>query len=117
MDGLQQLATIGQLTAPGALLLVVLLAFRAVQTGGWVPRRTVDILLQARDAEIERAITRGNEWQAASEAQRYRGDLLTEQNRELIEVARSHERLVETVETLVRRSGEPPAPSPAAAGP
>jgi hypothetical protein len=116
VDGLEQLTTIGQLTAPGVLLVVVLLIIRAVVRGDLVPRATVDALLRGRDGEIERAVTRGNDWQAAFEAQRHRGDLLAEQNRELIEVARSHEHLVETVEALARRGGDT-SPAPAAPGP
>lgn len=115
MDGFQQLVTVGQITAPGALLIVVLIVIRAVVRGSLVPRSTVDALLEARDGEITRAVVRGDDWHAAFEAQRHRGDLLTEQNRELIEVARSHEHLVETVEALARR-GENPAHTPGPPG-
>lgn len=94
MGAFGDVAAIGQVTAAGVLLLVVWLLARVVVKGDFVPRKTVDLLLTARDAEIERCNTRGNEWHDAFEAQRYRCELLLDQNGELIEIARTVEHIV-----------------------
>lgn len=101
MDSLQQLGSIGQLTASGVLLIVVLLIARVVIKGDWIPRRTVDLLLASRDAEIDRSNTRGDEWHAAYETERHRADLLADQNNALIEVAKTVEHIIDTVSPRV----------------
>jgi hypothetical protein len=105
MDSLQQLGSIGQVTASGVLLIVVLLIARVVIKGDWMPRRTVDLLLESRDAEINRSNTRGDEWHAAYETERHRADLLADQNNALIEVAKTVERIIDTVSPRVSAGG------------
>ena len=99
VSDLTDLSTIGQLTGTGVLFLVLLIISRVIIKGGWVPRDTVDLLLASRDAEITRAIQRGDEWHAAYETQRHRAELLLDQNNALIEVAK-------TVEAVVAKSRE-----------
>lgn len=105
-DGLlSDLATIGQVTATGVLLLLLWLIGRVLIRGDWMPRDTVNALLAARDAEIERSNRRGDEWHDAYEAQRHRAELLMDQNRELIEVARTVEHVMESLERVARKVG------------
>ena len=98
-----------QIGAFGLLLLVVYLAFKLVSSGQIVPRATVDALLAARDAEIERANHRGDEWHKAFEGERHVSELVREQNRELIEVARTVEHVMESLGAVVseRRTDAP----------
>jgi hypothetical protein len=65
----------------------------------------VDLLLESRDAEINRSNTRGDEWHAAYETERHRADLLADQNNALIEVAKTVERIIDTVSPRVSAGG------------
>lgn len=94
MDGLQ---LIGSGSAGGALLVIILLVGRVMVKGDWIPRKTVDLLLASRDSEITRSNTRGDEWHAAYETERHRADLLADQNNALIEVAKTVEKIIDTV--------------------
>lgn len=96
-----------QLGAFGVLLLVVYFIFRAVVSGGLVPRATVDTLLAARDAEILRANDRAELNMDLYQTERTRSELLTEQNRELIEVARTVEHVMESLQLLAEGRGGP----------
>jgi hypothetical protein len=93
----------GQLTAPGALIATWLLLGGSIARGLLTPRRTVDALLTARDGEIDRANKRADEWHAAYETERHRADLLADQNRELIEVARTVEHVMQSLDAVTRR--------------
>lgn len=104
MDGLQQIVGLGQLTAAGVLLIAVLLIF----LGRLIPRSTVTTLLAAKDSEIARAIERGDQWHIAYEARSHESDLKTEQIRELIEVARATEHLLEAWNAVARGPGAAP---------
>lgn len=88
------------LTLPGLLLVLIGLVLRAVITGAWMPRKTVDALLSARDAEIRRSNDRGDEWHAAYETERHRADLLADQNHALIEVAKTVEHVMTSLESV-----------------
>jgi len=99
MDGLAGTGfTFPSLTVSGLLLATVLFVLRAVISGAWMPRKTVDALLSARDAEIGRCTARGDEWHAAYETERHRADLLADQNHALIEVARTVEHVMTSLE-------------------
>lgn len=89
-----------QLGAFGVLLLVVYFIFRAVVMGKLVPKATVDALLAARDAEILRANERADEWHTAYEAERHVSDATRDHVRELTEVARTVEKVVEAVQLV-----------------
>jgi predicted transcriptional regulator len=101
-----------QLGGLGIVGLVLWYLIRLVGSGEWIPRQTVDSLLTARDAEIERSNRRGDEWHDAFEAQRHRAELLLDQNRELIEVARTVEHVMESLEDVARKVGRPDAAPP-----
>lgn len=94
MDPLQ---FVGAGSAGGALIVLILLVGRVMVKGDWMPRKTVDLLLASRDAEITRSNTRGDEWHAAYETERHRADLLADQNNALIEVAKTVEKIIDTV--------------------
>lgn len=100
-----------QLGGLGIVGLVLWYLIRLIGSGSWVPRQTVDALLSARDAEIERSNKRGDEWHDAFEAQRHRSELLLDQNRELIEVARTVEHVMESLDIVARRAGGDDVPT------
>lgn len=92
-----------QLGATGVLVAVLYLLIRIVTRGDFVPRATVDILLAARDAEIVRSNARAAEWHKAFESERHVSELVREQNRELIEVARTVEHVLESLQLVAER--------------
>ena len=91
---------LGQLTPSVLLLALLLMLARVLIKGDFVPRATVDSLLSARDAEITRSNSRGDEWHAAYETERHRADLLADQNHALIEVARTVEHVIGALEAV-----------------
>lgn len=99
---------LGGLTIVGVVLWYLI---RLVGSGEWVPKQTVDTLLGGRDAEIERSNKRGDEWHDAFDAQQHRANLLLDQNRELIEVARTVEHVMESLEDVARKTGGTDVPS------
>lgn len=99
MDGISG-AILGQLTPSVLLLVLLLMLARVVIKGDFIPRTTVEALLSARDAEILRSNARGDEWHAAYETERHRADLLADQNHALIEVARTVEHVIGTLEAV-----------------
>lgn len=107
MDALQQLGSIGQLTAAGVLVVLLTLIARVIIKGDWIPKQTVDILLASRDAEITRSNMRGDEWHGAYETERHRADLLADQNNALIEVAKTVEHIIDTVSPRTVSGGRP----------
>lgn len=101
MDDLAAFVQAGQLTLSGLGALGVLLVF----LGRMIPRSTVDALLATRDAEITRSNARADEWHAAYETERTGRELVTEQNRELIEVARTVEHVMESLQAKAEGRG------------
>lgn len=95
---LNEILPFAQLTATGALVAVLIYLIRTVASGGWIPKITVDTLLAARDAEIERSNLRADEWHKAYEGERHVSELVRDQNRELIEVARTVEHVMEALQ-------------------
>jgi hypothetical protein len=94
---------LGGLTASGVLLLLVLFIAR----GALVPRKTVDALLASRDAEIQRAIARGDEYHAAYETERHALEVVRAQNGELIEVSRTVEHVMVTLREMAENRRSP----------
>lgn len=97
------LLPVAQLGATGALVAVLYLLIRTVTKGDFVPRATVDVLLQARDAEIVRANERADEWHRAYEGERHVSELVRDQNRELIEVAGTVRHVVEALASAAEK--------------
>lgn len=87
---LAALAPLAQLSAAGAFILVLILLFRAVSAGDWVPRRELDYVRQDRDARVaeahaETAVARaeGAEWRSAYETERTRAEVAVDHARDL----------------------------------
>lgn len=109
---IEEILPFAQLTATGALVAVLVYIIRTISSGGWYPKAVVDTLLSARDDEIERANRRGDEWHKAYEGERLMSELVREQNRELIEVAKTSAHALEALEIAVEGSSRvvrPPA--------
>jgi hypothetical protein len=100
------------LGALGVLVALLYYAFRIVTRGDVIPRPTVDALLAARDAEIIRSNERADAWHRAYESERHVSEVTREQNRELIEVARTVEHVLESLQLVAeRRYPDAPAAS------
>jgi hypothetical protein len=91
------------LGALGVLVAVLYYLIRQVSNGALVPRSTVDTLLAGRDAEITRSNERADGWHQAYESERHVSELMREQNRELIEVARTVEHVLESLQLVAER--------------
>lgn len=109
---IEELLPFAQLTATGALVVVLVYIIRTISSGGWYPKAVVDSLLLAKDAEIARAIAeidranqRGDEWRAGYEGERHVSELVRDQNRELIEVAKTSAHALEALEIVAGRRG------------
>lgn len=89
-----------QLGASGVLLLVLYYLIRIIAKGDIIPRSTVDTLINAKNEEIVRANFRADEWHKAYEGERHVSELVRDQNRELIEVARTVEHVMESLGEL-----------------
>lgn len=100
-----------QLTATGALVAVLVYIIRTISSGGWYPKDVVNSLLAAKDAEIERSNLRGDEWHKAYEGERHVSELVRDQNRELIEVAKTSAHALEALEVVVEGSSRVVPPS------
>jgi hypothetical protein len=98
------------LGAFGVLLAVLYYLIRVYTRGDVVPRPTVDALLAARDAEIVRSNERADEWHKAFDSERHVSELVREQNRELIEVARTVKHVLDSLDRVVGRQGPDEAP-------
>jgi hypothetical protein len=105
VDAFSGLAPFAQISAAGALLAVTIYIIRVVVRGDFVPRRTVDAMLTARDAEITRANQRGDDWHSAYENERHAREVIVAQNGELIEVAHTVQHVMEVLEERSRASG------------
>jgi hypothetical protein len=81
------IAPFAQISAVGALLFVLVLLFRAVSAGDWVPRRELDYLRADRDARLLEARNETAEWRAAAETERHRADIAVEQSGQLLAVS------------------------------
>lgn len=86
---------------PGAVLIrggaVAVLGFvvLAIIAGKLVPRKVVEDVRADRDARLEEANKRGDEWRAAAEAQDARNDLQAQQIQQLLDIGRTTNALVE----------------------
>lgn len=105
-----ELLPFAQLTATGALVVVLAYLIRTISSGGWVPRSTVDALLAARDAEIERANLRADEWHKAYEGERHVSEVVRDHNGDLIEVARTVKNVMEALGSVVEDRNRHVAP-------
>lgn len=99
---MSELAPYAQISAAGALLAVTIYIIRVVVRGDFVPRKTVDAMLSARDDEIGRANQRGDDWHAAFENERHAREVVVSQNGELIEVAHTVQHVMEVLEERSR---------------
>lgn len=105
MEWVSQLAPLAQLTASGALVLILVLLFRAVSAGDWVPKRELDYSREdskARLAEKDAEIVYLRDAHATSERAR---ELLNQQNRELVSSFRTFEHFFDSLRELARKGG------------
>lgn len=104
VDALGGFAPFAQFSAAGTLLAVAIYLIRVVVRGDFVPRKTVDAMLDARDSEIKRCEERGDDWHAAYENERHAREVVVAQNGELLEVARTVQHVMEALEERSRRA-------------
>lgn len=84
-------ATIGQLTPSVLLLVVLLMLARVVIRGDFIPRKTHERELASKEAEIGRIQKVSDDWRAAHTISEKAREIITGNNRELIEIARTFE--------------------------
>jgi hypothetical protein len=81
-----------------------------ISSGEWVPRRELDYTrldrdarLAEKDAEIERCRVTISEWRAAHETSERTRELLTGQNRDLIDTVRNLQRFFDAFRSFIDR--------------
>lgn len=79
------IAPFAQISAVGALVFVLILLFRAVSAGDWVPRRELDYIRADRDARLQEKDREIAEWRAVAATERTGREVVTDQNRILID--------------------------------
>lgn len=97
------LAPFAQLSAVGALVLILIFAFRAVSSGEYVSKREMDYLRADRDARIAELREESADWRAAHETSERARELLSQQNRELIAGFRTFEHFFESLRLLAEK--------------
>jgi hypothetical protein len=113
---LQQFAPLVDLGTTAALIAAILwfgrwlsqYYIRNISSGEWVPRRELDYTrldrdarLAEKDAELERCRITISEWRAAHETSERTRELLTGQNRDLIDITRTQQRFFDAFRSFV----------------
>jgi regulator of protease activity HflC (stomatin/prohibitin superfamily) len=94
-----------QLGALGVLVALLYYLARILARGDWVPRTTVDTLLEARDAEILRSNQRAEAYMALFETERTAREVAMSQNGDLLDVARTVEQVMEALRQVAEGRG------------
>ncbi len=81
---LASLAPLAQLSAVGALVLVIVFLIRAIVRGDFVPRRELDYLRQDRDARLQEKDEEISEWRNAAATERTAREVAMGHETELI---------------------------------
>lgn len=92
----------------GAVGLVALF-FLLFYFGKVVPRRTVDEIIRQADARVVRAESETGEWREAHALTDLANRVLIDQNRELIELARTSDHLLKSIHTVATGEVHPAA--------
>jgi multidrug resistance efflux pump len=105
MDALAEMAPLAQISAVGALLLVIVGLIRTISRGDWVSRRELDYLRADRDARIAEVRQEAADWRAAHETSEKARELLSEQVRELVGSFRTVEHLLDVLRARAEGGG------------
>lgn len=98
-----QLAPFAQVSAVAALIFVVVMLFRAVSAGDWVPRSFLDRIVEGYEARIVEKDAEIAEWRAAAETERHRGDVAVEQSGQLLNVSGTLTRTLDALRSHAAR--------------
>lgn len=104
---LASLAPLANVSAVGALVVVLVFAFRAVSHGDYVSRREIDYMRQDRDGRITELREEAADWRAAHETSERARELLAQHNRDLIASFRTFEHFFESLRLLAEKNGPP----------
>jgi len=91
MDALADLVPFAQLTATGALVLILLSLFRAISRGDWVPRREMDYVRSDRDARLAEKDAEIAYLRGAHETSERARELLNQTTRDTVAALRTQE--------------------------
>lgn len=105
MGALSELAPLAQISAAGALVLILVLLFRAVSRGDWVPKRELDYVRQDRDARLAEKDAEITYLRGAHETSERSRELLNQQNRELISSFRTFEHFFDSMRSVAEKGG------------
>lgn len=110
MEWLAQVAPLAQLTATGALVLILVLLFRAVSSGEWVPKRELDYVRQDRDARLAEKDTEIAWLRGAHETSERARELLNISTRDALAALRTQEHFFQALHTLADRKDQGDVP-------
>lgn len=104
MDGIAaELAPFAQVSAVAALIFVLVITFRAVSRGDWVPRRFLDDLVASYNARLEEKDREIAEWRATAETERRGREVATEQASQLLGVSGTLNRVLDALRAASER--------------
>lgn len=109
MDGLgAELAPFVQLSALAALVMVLLITFRAVSRGDWLPRRIHEDIVAGYSARITEKETEIEAWRDVATTERTGREVAQEQAGQLLGVSGTLERTLDALRAASEgRPGEP----------
>lgn len=103
------IAPFAQISAVGALIFVLVMLFRAVSAGDWVPRRELDYIRADRDARLLEKDREIAEWRAAFETERHGREMAVEQSGQLLSVSGTLTRTLDALRARAEGGDQPRA--------
>lgn len=103
----QSIAPFAQLSAVGALVFVLVLLFRAVSAGDWVPRSFLDRIVANYEARIVEKDAEIAEWRAVAETERHGREVAVDQSGQLLGVSGTLTRTLDALRAHAEGGGPP----------
>lgn len=101
------LESIAQLSATAALVLVLVITFRAVSGGDWIPKSFLERIVAHYEARIVEKDAEIAEWKATSEIDRHAREVAVEQSGQLLGVSGTLTRTLDALRAHAEK-GSPP---------
>lgn len=102
-----EIAPFAQLSAVAALVFVLVLLFRAVSAGDWVPKSFLERIVENYEARIEEKNEEIREWKAAAATDRVGREVAVEQSGQLLSVSGTLTRTLDALRAHAEK-GTPP---------
>lgn len=101
------IAPFAQISAVAALIAVLVMLFRAVSAGDWVPRSFLDRIVANYEARIVEKDAELAEWRAVAETERHGREVAVEQSGQLLGVSGTLTRTLDALRAHAESGGPP----------